>query len=329
MQNHNRRHKIIKLVVVLIIAVLLCICCFSSIFMTISIFTYSVESVSEKTLESSTSSNKILIVPIDGVITATPNSSFFGGTEEEDMTSVIMDKLDRAMNDKNIKAIVLSVDSPGGEVYASELITNKIKEVQESGIKVVALFKNTAASGAYYISSVADKIVASESTITGSIGVIIQYQDQSGLYEKLGIKSYSITNSQGTHKELGDAGNKNSEDYKILERILNDTYDKFVATVAEGRNKTKEEIIKLADGRVYSGKNAKAVGLVDEIGYMNDAIEIAKDLAGISDAKVIEYSKSLSSFSSVSISINKLISKANNMVNDDYSTPKMLYILPF
>jgi len=295
----------------------------------ISLFNTIDKSYYEEVINPGNINEIIAIIPITGEITSQPLTGLFN-SEEVDMTTKVLNKLDKAIENNYVKAIILDINSPGGEVYATELITNKVKEAKTYGKVVIALLRDMGASGGYYIASAADKIVASESTITGSIGVILQTQDLSGLYEKLGIKTYLITNSKGDFKVIkGDLDDTESDAYKLIQRIADDTYDMFIENVAEGRSMTKDEVIAIADGRIYSGKQALNLNLIDKTGYLNDAIDLASEKANLSNPKVIEYKNIDYSWSSLNVKLAKAFGVFSQLNNTDYSTLKVLYQVPF
>ena len=199
----------------------------------------------------------------------------------------------KARNSKNVKAIVLRVDSPGGSAAASELIRTELVATQESGKPVVASMGGYAASGGYWISSTANKIFASETTITGSIGVFTIFPTFERSLDYLGVHSDGI----GT-TSLSGAMNNFEEINPVFKRVLqnsvNQTYNKFLALVSEGRGLSIEEADSVAQGRVWSGSRALEHGLIDGIGDVNVAIESAAVLAGLTDYDVVYMGKELS-----------------------------------
>jgi protease-4 len=200
----------------------------------------------------------------------------------------------------SIKAIVLRVDSPGGGVAASQEVYRQIEKVRKDGKKVVVSMGDTAASGAYYLSCAADKIYANPGTLTGSIGVIMNFFDAEKLLGKIGVNYNTI--KSGKYKDTGSFSRPVTEDDKaILNKLIKDVLDQFVDDVIKGRQeqlctalkiKDKDPVKKkallkdymlknIADGRVFTGREAKELGLVDEIGSIDDAIEGTADLVGI------------------------------------------------
>lgn len=185
------------------------------------------------------------------------------------------------MKDRSIKAIVVRVDSPGGGVVASQEIYDEVRRAAAVK-KVVVSMGAVAASGGYYISSPASKIFANPGTITGSIGVIMEVPNLKGLLDKIGVKSEVI--KSGKHKDIASVlRGIGPEERAILQGVMDDVHEQFIQAVSEGRRKPVEEIRKLADGRVFSGRQAKAAGLVDELGDLEDAVKAAAKMVGIKD----------------------------------------------
>ncbi len=181
-----------------------------------------------------------------------------------------------------VRAIVLRIDSPGGAVGPAQEIYEEVKRLRaKEGKKVVASMGTVAASGGYYIACAADRIVANPGTITGSIGVIVQFLNLEGLGEKLGVKAVVV--KSGQFKDIGSPARPLSEeDRRIVQGVLDDVHEQFVEAVAQGRGLPLAEVRKIADGRIMSGQQAKAVGLVDSFGNLWTAIHEAAVLADIS-----------------------------------------------
>lgn len=183
------------------------------------------------------------------------------------------------VKDPSIKALVLRVDSPGGAVAPSQEIFEEVKKAA-SKKKVVVSMGAIAASGGYYVSSPATRIVANPGTLTGSIGVIMEIPNLEGLLDKVGVKTQVI--KSGEHKDLASAFRElGDEERRILQGVLDDVHDQFISDVAEGRRIPVEEVRRLADGRIFTGRQALKEGLVDELGNLEDAIMISAELAGI------------------------------------------------
>lgn len=309
------KKAIVVLVVILISCLLLSLCCVGSLALLSTASGDLFSGVNKQSLMSGDYSQTVAVIDLDGVITSTSESDLFGNTTD-DITSRTINKLDAVINDDSVKAVLLRVNSPGGEVYATRLIYNKIMDVKEAGKKVVVLMEDTAASGGYYIAAAGDKIVASEMTLTGSIGVIFSTVDLTGLYEKLGVKEIQVSNTEGKLKVLDDLSNENSEGYKLLQGLADDYYDNFVNAVAAGRGKTVAEIKAVADGRVYSGRQAKENGLVDELGEFNEADEVLRELAGLSNPNYVLYADEINSFSAYGLKLVNLLNPAASLLGD-------------
>jgi protease-4 len=195
-----------------------------------------------------------------------------------DSTDVV-EELKEYSKDASVKAIVLRVNSPGGGVAPSQEIYEEIVKIKEKK-KVVASMGSVAASGGYYIASPADKIVANAGTLTGSIGVIMEIPNVSGLMEKIGVNTQVV--KSGKHKDIASVFKTlTPEEKKILQTVLDDVHDQFIEDVSDARGMQPEEIRKLADGRIFTGRMAKEAGLVDELGNLQDAIMLAGKLTGI------------------------------------------------
>jgi len=182
-------------------------------------------------------------------------------------------------DDSSVKAIVLRVDSPGGGVAPSQEIFEEVKRVVKEKPIIVSM-GSLAASGGYYISVPASRIVANPGTLTGSIGVIMEIPNVEGLMDKVGIKTEVI--KSGANKDIASAFRQMTpEERAILQGVIDDTYMQFVDDVAKSRGMEVEDVRKLADGRVYTGKQALGLGLVDQLGGLQDAIKLAGKMAGI------------------------------------------------
>jgi protease-4 len=189
----------------------------------------------------------------------------------------------------SVKAIVLRIDSPGGGVVPSQEIYDAVKRVRSKNNKtVIASMGTVAASGGYYIAAATDRIIANPGTLTGSIGVIMELANLEGLLKKIGVESVVI--KSGQHKDMGSPFRKmKEEDRLILQAVMDDVHSQFIEAVAEGRSLTVGDVTPLADGRVFTGRQAKAAKLVDELGDLDDAIKLAAEMAGVEgEPKVVE-----------------------------------------
>lgn len=199
----------------------------------------------------------------------------------------IIEQLLEFRDDDSIKAIVLRIDSPGGGVAPSQEIYEEVKKSLVVKPVVVSM-GSVAASGGYYIAAPAHRIVANPGTITGSIGVIMGYTNFQELLQKIGLKSEVV--KSGPHKDLGSPVRPMSEeDRRILQSMIDDVHDQFVTAVAQGRKLKVEQVRALADGRILSGRQALAAGLVDELGNQQDAVDVAAKLAGIEGEPDVVY----------------------------------------
>jgi protease-4 len=248
--------------------------------------------------------NKIALVRIEGAILDSEKA---------------IGEIKKYSKDSSVKAILLRVNSPGGAVAPSQEIYIEVKKAVEKKPVVISM-STVAASGAYYISAPASRIIANPGTITASIGVIMEIPNFSGLMEKVGVKSEVI--KSGKHKDLASAFRGiGKEERMILQNVLDNVHEQFITAVAEGRNIEVSEVRKIADGRIFTGQQAIGVGLVDELGNMEDAIRITADLAGIEgEPKVVEEKEKRSFFDLLNSSIS-------GKINDIIPTVKLNYIL--
>src|SRR3989304_2970181 len=205
----------------------------------------------------------------------------FGIATSEDITKSLND----ASEDEGVKAIVMRINSPGGSPAAAEEIVASMKKIDKP---IVVSMGDVAASAAYYISAPADKIIASPYSMTGSIGVIWEFQNRSKFYEKDGTSFYIA--KSGEMKDMGGDWRGLSDDEKrYVDQVITEAYSRFVSEVAQGRNLSLSKVKDLADGRVYTGAKAKDLGLVDEFGSLDDAIDVAAKLGGIEGKPQVTY----------------------------------------
>ena len=229
--------------------------------------------------------NKIVVVPLEGVILTHPQAlSSSDGTITPD---AVRKALTAVKDDSNVKGIILDIESPGGSAVASDQIFTIIQNFKkETKLPVVTLMNDTAASGGYFIAAATDKIVANPATLTGSIGVIATTFNVEEALGKLGVKEKVY--KKGQYKDiLSSFRDSTAEEDQIIDELLDDAYELFVDRVAQGRNMPREKALSLATGRVYSGRQAKEVGLVDTLGNLVEAIEETKSLAQINQAEVV------------------------------------------
>jgi protease-4 len=234
--------------------------------------------------------NKIAVIDVEGLILNAKMSSLLTG-DGDNPVSLFRERLQAAADDTRVKAIVLRINSPGGAVTASDIMYQDLLTFRrETGKPVVACMMDVAASGGFYLAMGSDYIFAHPTTVTGSIGVIMSLYDASGLFAKIGVASNPI--KSGPNKDIGNpARPMTDEERAILQRTIDQFYGQFVKVVACGRHMTEEQIRKLADGRIYTGLEAKELGLVDHVGYLEDTIAAAKSMVGIKDAVIVAYDR--------------------------------------
>jgi protease-4 len=235
---------------------------------------------------------KILLIDIDGMISdlAAPRALGFG--ERESMVSRVRAQLDRAEEDGDIRAIILRINSPGGTASASEIVYSEIRRFKEEHeIPVIAQLMGVAASGGYYLAMSADTVRALPTTITGSIGVIFSGVSLSGLMEKIGVENQTLTT--GPYKDAGSSLRRMTDGERAqLSSVLDGLYARFLEVVEAGRpDLSSEEVRALADGRIFSAVQAEANGLIDGVGDLPGAVDLAEERAGIETSRVVAYGR--------------------------------------
>ncbi len=229
---------------------------------------------------------RIALIDVDGFLASGDGWSLFGGTTVAD----VKEKLNLASDDRRVRAVVLRINSPGGEVAASDVLYQELLGFKrETGKPVVAALMGTAASGAYYVALAADSIVASPTTVTGSIGVVIDLINAEELLAKIGLRSEVV--KSGAKKDMGSPTRAlTPEERKILQDINRSLFERFLAVLRTGRPRmTEKDIALLSDGRVVTAQQALELNMVDQVGYLEDALAEARRLAGIGGADVILY----------------------------------------
>lgn len=242
--------------------------------------------VDENIIQGTNEGEKIKLISLQGVIKSDDNNQF------------VIDQLKKAGENPTTKGVILKVNSPGGSVYVSEQIAKQIKKLKEKEIPVYSVMEDMAASGGYYVSAPTDRIYASNETLTGSIGVIMQMNSLEGLFEKYGIKQQNITS--GKMKDAGSLGRDLSDEEKAyFQGLVDSAFSRFVKIVAEGRKMSEKDVKKIADGRVYDGAQAVKNGLVDKIGDVDDAIKDMTEENKLDDPVVVEPTNLNMSFTSL------------------------------
>lgn len=292
----------------MIVALVLLVCLGISVLMNVSQFFNSLfrfqpaharsagPQLHEVVVENNRSASKIAVIPIEGIITSMMQRGGYN------MVEVIKAQLKKAKEDGRVEAVLLRVDSPGGEVLASDDISKAIKKFQDdSGKPVIVSMGSLAASGGYYVSVPSRWIVANELTTTGSIGVIMSAWNYRGLMNKVGVRPFTF--KSGKFKDMLSGSREpddiTEEERAMLQNHINQIYERFKFVVAEGRKNAHEQNedgrelsaqwTEYADGRILSGKEAFDLGFVDELGDFDTAVNRAKSLADIEDANLIEY----------------------------------------
>lgn len=209
--------------------------------------------------------DRVAIVKIEGVLL---------------MSEPVVEEMYDYMEDSSVKAIVVRIDSPGGGVVPSQEIYNAVRNARKEGKKVIASMGSVAASGGYYIAAAADRIVANPGTLTGSIGVKMEFANLEKLLEKIGIKGMVV--KAGEYKDIASPYREmKPEEEQLLQEVIDDVHSQFIKAVAEGRGLPEAEVRAIADGRIFTGQQALGLKLVDQMGDLKDSIRVAGDLAGI------------------------------------------------
>ena len=223
--------------------------------------------LSGRTLSISSLGRRIALIEINGVMTESEST---------------IRQLKRYARDESIPAIVLQINTPGGTAAVAEEIYRHVQEVRRDGKKVVASMGPLAASGGYYVACAADTIMASPATLTGSIGVQMRLPSTEELFRKIGVQFRVI--KSGPYKDIGSPHRPMTEEEKrLLQAVIDDTYEQFIEVIMDGRLLTREEVTAVADGRLFTGRQAHSLGLVDELGTYQEAILLAARMVGIED----------------------------------------------
>jgi len=223
---------------------------------------------------------KVAVVEVEGLIGA--------GTDRGLDTDAVIRTLGEYRDDPAIRAVVLRINSPGGVVAPTQEIFTAVRRLREAKKPVVASLGSVAASGGYYVAVAADRIYASPGTLTGSIGVVMQLANVEGLLRKVGVE-YVVVKA-GAYKDVGNfARPMTAEERRILQALLDDVYDQFIAAVADGRGLEAKDVRGFAEGRIYSGRQAQGLKMVDDLGGLEDAIEAAAKLAGLPPKPKVVY----------------------------------------
>ncbi len=243
-------------------------------------------------------SDKIVVIDVDGILLNKQQGGFM--RTGDNPVSTFLEKLDKAAGDDDVKAVVLRLNTPGGSVAAADMMYHSLVEFKRKTDKpVVACMLDVAASGGYYLACGCDGIIAQPSCITGSIGTIMQTFSVAGTMEKIGVTAVAI--KSGNMKDMGSPLHELSEEERaILQQIIDGFYEQFLGVVENGRPKLdKAKLRQLADGRVFTAAQAHEEGLIDQIGYADDAIAWAKKMTGVTKSKTIMYHRPLATMPNV------------------------------
>ncbi|MCM3162824.1 signal peptide peptidase SppA [Metabacillus litoralis] len=286
---------------------------------------------SEEVIDEGSEFSKILVLNVNGVIQDTGEdvTSFFSTAGYKHQT--FLDMIEAAGEDNTIKGVILRVNSPGGGVVESAEIHKKLLELKETSKKPLYVSMGTqAASGGYYISTAGDKIFAAPDTLTGSLGVIMQSINYGGLAEKYGVKFETI--KSGPYKDIFSPTREMTEDERnILQSMVDNAYAGFVDVITEGRPLSEDQVRKVADGRIYDGRQAKEIKLIDELGYFDDTVEAMKKDLKIKDAQVIQYGTALGFESLLSMTASKVFREDIELSNlyqllSNTNSPRLMYL---
>ncbi len=284
----------------------------------------------EEIVQEGNEMKKIAVLDVDGVIQDTNSAeSFFQSAGYNHQG--FMKKLEYIKEDDTVKGIILKVNSPGGGVVESAEIHDKLVEIQKETKKPVYVSMGSmAASGGYYISAGAKKIFASEETLTGSLGVIMQGINYEGLADKYGVDFVTI--KSGQYKDIMSPTRQMTEDERqILQSMIDNSYEGFVKVISEGRNMTTDQVKEIADGRIYDGRQAKELNLIDGFGYLEDVIQQMMEDEKLKDAKVVRYTEALGFGSLLNLKVQKLIGTENEMAGlmeilSRPNSPRLMYL---
>ncbi|MFF2285921.1 signal peptide peptidase SppA [Peribacillus butanolivorans] len=282
----------------------------------------------EEVIEGEDFSNVIAVFDVEGTIQDTGEASLLSSTTYNHRA--FMDKLKMAEENDDIKGIILRVNSPGGGVVESAEIHDKILDIKKVKKPVYVSMGSMAASGGYYISAPADKIYASPETMTGSLGVIMHGYNYEKLAKKYGVEFETI--KSGPHKDIMSPSREmTDEEREILQNMIDNSYDQFVKIIADGRGMTEKEVRKIADGRIYDGRQAKENHLIDDFGHLDDVIAAMKTDIGKKDAQVIRYTDEAGFGSLFSMGAQKMLGNdvetaVLTKILSSSNSPRLMYL---
>ncbi len=233
---------------------------------------------------------KVLLIDVSKTISSQEEEETFGVRRRESTTSRVREELERAAKDDRVRAVILRINSPGGTVTASDILFHQLCDFrQQRPMPIMAQILDMGTSGAYYTALAADEIVASPTSVTGSVGVVMYNVNVTGLMDKIGVTDQTI--KAGQHKDIGSPLRKMTpEEHRILQSVLDQMHERFLTLVRERRAGMAADAMKtISDGRIVTADQALQLGLIDRIGYLQDTIDEAKRRAGVARARVITY----------------------------------------
>ncbi|MGP4074272.1 signal peptide peptidase SppA [Halobacillus sp. K22] len=285
------------------------------------------EKPQEKIIEQGSASKRIAQINLEGTIMNNPGSNpnpFGGGGYQHEQ---FLKKLETIKEDPSIKGVLLHVNSPGGGVYESAEIHAKLLELKEAGKEFYVSMGSMAASGGYYVSTPADQIFASNETFTGSLGVIMENVNYQELANEYGVKFNTF--KSGKYKDIMSPTREMSEEEReIIQTLVDESYEEFVDVISNGRDMPEERVRELADGRIYSGKQAAENDLVDQIGFQEDALNALKEQIG-GNPQIIKYKNSVGSFFNLPLAESFLPNNEIRYIEQLISErqgPKLMYL---
>ncbi len=251
-------------------------------------FTPRIQPLREQAVEGSGAA-KILLLDLSGVLSEQPLFTLGAQAPRVSILARVREELKKAEEDERVKALVVRINSPGGTATASDILYRELSAFKaRTKIPLVAAITDVGASGGYYVALAADTIVAHPTTVTGSIGVVMLTLNAEGLLQKVGVTPVAI--KSGAKKDMGSPlRGLTEEERAIFQGVIDDLYGRFVSLIAKERQIPEDKVRAFADGRIYTAQQARALGLVDRIGYVEDAVEMAKQAARLPEARVIMY----------------------------------------
>lgn len=284
--------------------------------------------VKEKVIQNGIGKQKIVVLNLEGVIQDLGSTPLMSSVAYDHRRFLEMIKY--AAEDPQVEGVILRVNTPGGGVVESAEIHAELEKLVEKDVPLYVSMGNTAASGGYYVAAPATKIVAHPATLTGSIGVIIQSLDISELAKEYGFDFNTI--KSGEYKDILSPFRKmTDQEETLLQEMVNDMYNDFVDVIVQGRNMSESKVREIADGRVFTGKQAKEMGLVDDLGSLDDTIEMMKNEHGLENARVVEYETSISLSQLFTLQAKHIFHKDQELSNilnllKETSGPRIMYL---